>query len=337
MNTLVCTSPNQFNYVEIEKPVLQKNHAILQVKRIGICGTDLHAYNGTQPYFNYPRILGHELAGVIEEIDCNDNSFSVGDAVSIMPYFSCGTCIACKTNKPNCCANIQVFGVHIDGGMQEYIQVPVPYLLKANLSFDQLALIEPLSIGAHAINRAQLIKDESVLIIGAGPIGLGIIVLAKTITDKVIVVDTNNYRLQFCKNHFGVEHVLNPRETNLQQAIANITSNNMAQVIIDATGNKKAIDNAFTLLAHAGRFIIVGIQKENIEFSHPEFHKREATLMSSRNALKEDFEWVIKLLEQEIIQSEIFITQRIRFNKVADFFSQLCNPETAVIKAMIEL
>jgi len=338
MKTLVCTNPHQFDYTDTAKPVLEKSTAIIKVKRIGICGTDLHAYEGTQPYFNYPRILGHELAGVIEEIDeAAADGFTVGEAVSIVPYFNCGKCVACRAGKSNCCSNINVFGVHIDGGMREYIQVPVQYLLKANLSFDELALIEPLAIGAHALNRAMLKPNEFVLIIGAGPIGLGIAALAKTITNNVVVADTNNNRLHFCTTQLGIEHTVNPVETNMQEAIARITNQDMAEVVIDATGNRKAINGALPYLAHGGRYVLVGIQKDTLEFLHPEFHKRETTLMSSRNALKEDFDWVVSLLETKAIKAETFITHKIAFDDLANVFPSLTKPENAVIKASVYL
>jgi 2-desacetyl-2-hydroxyethyl bacteriochlorophyllide A dehydrogenase len=338
MKTLVCTEPHQFDYTDTVKPSLEKGTAIIKIKRIGICGTDLHAYEGTQPFFNYPRILGHELAGIIEEIDEDAaNGFAIGQAVSIVPYFNCGKCVACRAGKSNCCSNINVFGVHVDGGMREYIKVPVQFLLKANLSFDELVLIEPLAIGAHALNRALLKQNEFVLVIGAGPIGLGIAALAKTITTNVVVADTNNNRLHFCKTQLGIEYVFNPAAINMQQALADITNNDMAEVVVDATGNRKAINGALPYLAHGGRYVLVGIQKDTIEFQHPEFHKRETTLMSSRNALKEDFDWVISLLESKQIKAETFITHRIAFEDLAAAFPSLTKPENAVIKASVYL
>jgi threonine dehydrogenase-like Zn-dependent dehydrogenase len=158
MKALVCEEPGSFQYIKKEKPLLQTGHAILKIKRIGICGTDLHAFEGTQPFFNYPRILGHELAAEIVEIEAN-SEFAVGDKVTFSPYFYCGKCIACRNGLTNCCADIKVFGVHIDGGMSEFISVPIKYLIKGNdMSFEELALVEPLAIGAHGIRRAGVKK-----------------------------------------------------------------------------------------------------------------------------------------------------------------------------------
>ncbi|MGZ3881179.1 MAG: alcohol dehydrogenase catalytic domain-containing protein, partial [Flavisolibacter sp.] len=174
MKSLVCTRPGEFNYEERDEPKLQDKHAIIKVKRIGICGTDLHAFEGTQPFFEYPRILGHELAGELVEFD-DAPGFEVGEIVSFIPYFNCGNCIACRSGLPNCCANIKVCGVHVNGGFVEYLSVPSYSLLHGeNLSFDELSLVEPLAIGAHGVRRAGVKPGEFVLVVGAGPIGLGI-------------------------------------------------------------------------------------------------------------------------------------------------------------------
>ena len=209
MKTLVCTEPGSLEYAEQAAPVHTPGNTILRIRQIGLCGTDLHAYEGTQPYFSYPRILGHELAAEIEETD--NTAFKKGEAVTFIPYFNCGTCIACRNNKPNCCTAIKVCGVHINGGMAEYLLVPSYSLVKSNgLSFDELALIEPLAIGAHAVARAVVKEDEFVLVVGAGPIGLGIIEFAKVAGANVIVMDVNDARLNFCKEQLGVQHSVNP-------------------------------------------------------------------------------------------------------------------------------
>ncbi len=186
MKELVCVKPGSLEYKDVPPPVLQPGHAILKIKRIGICGTDLHAYKGTQPFFTYPRTLGHELAADLIEADGADG-FVPGEAVTFIPYFNCGKCIACRNNKPNCCVNIKVFGVHIDGGMAEYISVPSYALVKGEgLSYEQLALVEPLAIGAHGVRRAAIANGEFVLVIGAGPIGLGTMQFAKIAGANVI-------------------------------------------------------------------------------------------------------------------------------------------------------
>src|SRR5215216_166704 len=179
MKVLTCTTPGTFQYSIGERPQRSKGNAIIKVKRIGICGTDLHAFEGTQPFFNYPRVLGHELAGELVDFD-DAPGFEVGEAVSFIPYFNCGSCIACRSGKPNCCTHMLVCGVHVHGGMAEYLSVPSYSLLHGEgLSYDELALVEPLAIGAHGVRRADVKAGEFVLVIGAGPIGLGTMELAR--------------------------------------------------------------------------------------------------------------------------------------------------------------
>jgi 2-desacetyl-2-hydroxyethyl bacteriochlorophyllide A dehydrogenase len=334
MKALVCTTPRQFNYINTEMPVTAKGETLLKIERIGICGTDLHAFEGTQPYFNYPRILGHELAATI--VETKAVGFTVGDKVTIIPYMHCGNCIACNSGKNNCCVNMRVFGVHIDGGMREFVMVPNHALLKSEgLSLDELALIEPLAIGAHAVKRAAVANGEFVLVIGAGPIGLGIAQFARIVGAHVIVVDVNDDRLQFCTTHVGVEHTINPLKQDVMEALKQITSNNMPTVVMDATGNLKAINNAFVYLAHGGRYVLVGLQKEHISFSHPEFHKREATLMSSRNANVSDFEHVMDCIKNGLVQPTNYITHKVAFSEVATQFESLLDPNSKVVKAMV--
>ena len=166
MRALICIEPHLFNYTEMAAPVATEGYTLLKIKRIGICGTDLHAFEGTQPYFSYPRILGHELAAEI--VETKADGFVVGESVTFIPYFNCGDCIACRTGKPNCCADLKLCGVHVDGGMVEYLSVPDYSLVHGNgLSLDELALIEPLCIGAHGISRAEVKPGEFVLVIGA--------------------------------------------------------------------------------------------------------------------------------------------------------------------------
>ena len=337
MEALICTEPGSFEYKNIETPVLKPGHAIIKIRRIGICGTDLHAYTGTQPYFTYPRILGHELAADLIEAD-GVNGFVPGEALTVMPYFNCGKCIACRNGKPNCCVDIKVCGVHVDGAMRTYLSVPSYSLIKSEgLSYDDLALTEPLAIGAHGIRRGNVQKDEFVLVIGAGPIGLGTMMFAKIAGAKVIALDINDQRLQFCKDKLQTQYIINASKEDVLTRLRKITMGDMPTVVIDATGNQKAINNALQYLAHGGRFVLIGLQKEDICFSHPEFHKRETTLMSSRNATREDFNHVINAIKNGLINPSILITHRVKFNEVKDAFPGWSDPTTNVIKAMVEM
>jgi 2-desacetyl-2-hydroxyethyl bacteriochlorophyllide A dehydrogenase len=336
MKTLICNTPGRFEYTDREKPLLKEGHTILRIQRIGICGTDLHAFEGTQPYFQYPRVLGHELAAVVEETDAE--GFKKGDAVTIVPYFHCGHCIACRNGKTNCCIDIKVCGVHIDGGMVEYLSVPSYSLVHSEgLSFEELALVEPLAIGAHAIKRAAVTANEFVLIMGAGPIGLGIMEFSRIAGGTVITVDVNEDRLRFCKEELNIPYVINAATDNVIEQLKGITNNDMPTVVIDATGNLKAINNGVQYLAHGGRYVLVGLQKENISISHPEFHKREATLMSSRNATHDDFRYVIECMKKKLVDPATYITHRVDFDQTKDHFKSWLDPANKVIKAMVSL
>ena len=336
MNALVCSEPGQFEYKEIDTPIAQPGQTLLRIKRIGICGTDLHAFEGTQPFFSYPRILGHELAAEIIQTDAE--GFSVGELVTIIPYFNCGTCIACRNNKPNCCTQIKVFGVHIDGAMQEIVSVPSYSLVHTHgLTLDAMALVEPLAIGAHGVNRAGVKAGEYVLVVGAGPIGLGTKEMARMAGAKVIAIDINSERLNFCKNILQIPYIINPRTENALEQLQTITNGDMPTVVIDATGYLAAINQSFQYLAHGGRYVLVGLQKGEISFSHPEFHKREASLMSSRNANRQDFETVIQHFLSGEIDASKYITHRVAFNEVKANFASWILPETGVIKAMVSM
>ncbi|GLU52557.1 alcohol dehydrogenase [Dyadobacter frigoris] len=337
MKTLVCTTPGEFSYQESEKPTQSPGHTIIKIKRIGICGTDLHAFEGTQPFFSYPRILGHELAGEVVDND-NSSEFGVGEAVTFVPYFNCGKCIACRAGKPNCCTSIQVSGVHIDGGMSEYISVPTYSLVHGDgLSFDELALVEPLAIGAHGVRRAGVKSGDFVLVVGAGPIGLGTMEFARIAGATVIALDVNDARLAFCTDKIGVTYTINALTENVTERLSEITKGDMPMIIIDATGNLRAINTAFTYLAHGGTYVLIGLQKGEISFSHPEFHKREATLMSSRNATRQDFEHVIDSMKNRLVEPTTYITHRVKFGEVADQFESWLDPKNGVIKAMVSI
>lgn len=337
MKTLVCTTPGSFEYQQGEYPAVATGYSILKIKRIGICGTDLHAFEGTQPFFEYPRILGHELAAEFVEGD-NAEGFTAGEAVTFIPYFYCGQCIACRSGKSNCCANIKVCGVHVHGGMAEYLSVPSYSLIHGGgLSFDELALVEPLAIGAHGVRRADIKKDEFVLVMGAGPIGLGIMEFARIAGGKVIALDINDQRLAFCKDKLKVHHAINPLNEDVVERLKEITNGDFPTVVIDATGNLRAINNGLQYMAHGARFVLVGLQKAELNISHPEFHKREATLMSSRNATRDDFEHVIACMKNGLVNPATYITHRVTFEEVKDEFQGWLDPANGVIKAMIEV
>ncbi len=331
MRALICSTPGKLEYKEVPEPQPELGRSILKIRKVGICGTDLHAFQGTQPFFHYPRILGHELSG--------DLVGGTGEAYTIMPYYSCGHCVACLHGKPNCCSSIQVCGVHIDGGMVEYLSVPDSALIPGGrLSHEALALVEPLAIGAHGVRRAGVQPGEYVLVMGAGPIGLGTMAFASIAGAKVITLDVNQHRLDFCRERLGVMHtIMSISEVATADDLRHITAGQMPTVVIDCTGNLGAIQHGLSYLAHGGRYVLIGLQKAAFSFSHPEFHKRETTLMSSRNATKEDFEHVMHSMRSGLVDPLTFITHRVSFDEVGKEFKGWLDPAKGVIKAMVEL
>ncbi|WP_242135574.1 zinc-binding alcohol dehydrogenase family protein [Aestuariivivens marinum] len=334
MKYIVCEKPGEFLLKEKEVPTRKENEALLQINKVGICGTDLHAYAGNQAFFTYPRILGHELASEVLEIGENPKGIKKGDKVVVMPYVSCGKCIACSNGKTNCCTNITVLGVHGDGGMQEQITVPYDILLPANnLSDNQMAIVEPLAIGAHAIRRAGIKAGETVAVVGCGPIGIGIMKLAQIAGAKVIAIDMNKQRLEYAKEKIGVEYIVEAGENTVNE-VSEITNGDLCTAVFDASGNKFALEACPDYMSHGGRFVLVGLSKGELTYIHPKIHAKEMTLMCSRNATVEDFEHVIDVLDQ--FPTDSFITHNVAFTEMIDHFDSWLKPETGVIKATVD-
>ena len=333
MKYIVCEKPRKFLLKEKEAPVRKENEALLQINKVGICGTDLHAYAGNQAYFEYPKILGHELASEVIDIGENDKGIKIGDKVLVMPYISCGVCFACNKGKTNCCENITVLGVHADGGLQEQISVPINLLLPANhLSDDQIAIVEPLAIGAHAIRRSGIESDETVAVVGCGPIGIGIMKLAQIAGANVIALDMNEQRLNYAKDKIGADHVVNVGGNALRE-VTEITNGDLCSIVFDASGNKNALETCPDYMSNGGKFVLVGLSKGELTYSHPKVHAKEMTLLCSRNATQEDFEHVMTILDK--FPTSSFITHNVPFIKMIEHFDSWLDPTKGVIKAMV--
>tara|TARA_B100001057_G_scaffold417473_1_gene436238 strand:- start:4754 stop:5761 length:1008 start_codon:yes stop_codon:yes gene_type:complete len=333
MKYIVCEKPGKFSMREKTVPQRDQNEALLKVNKVGICGTDIHAFAGNQPFFSYPRILGHELSCTVLEIGENEKKISNGDNVIVVPYISCKNCIACNNGKTNCCTNISVLGVHKDGGMQEKISVPVDILLPAkDLTFNQMAIVEPLSIGAHAIKRANVKPNDFVAVIGCGPIGIGIMKLSQIIGAKVIAIDTNEDRLNFVREKIGVDFVVKAGKNSLEN-VSKITNGDLCYTVFDATGNKFALESGPDYMSHGGNFVLVGLFNGELTYTHPSVHAKEMSLMCSRNATLADFEYVISIIHK--FPTESFITHDVSFNDMIINFEEWINPDSGVIKATV--
>ena len=336
MKYIVCEKPGSFALLEKAEPGLKAGEVMVKIKKVGICGTDLHAYAGNQAFFTYPRILGHELAAEVLETGSDDHGIAVGDKVVVIPYRSCGKCVACRQGKTNCCSRLEVLGVHTDGGMQEIVSLPAEILIPApELTMEEMAIVEPLSIGDHAIRRAQLMPGETIVVIGCGPIGLGIMKLAQLAGARVIAIDVNDSRLEYAKTKIGVDLTVNALGDAAAE-VKELTNGDLATAVFDATGHKGALESGINYMAHGGRYILVGLSKADLSFNHPTIHAKETTIMCSRNATMEDFKHVISVLETGGFPTGSFVTHRVEFTEMIDRFDSWTNPDSGVIKAMVD-
>ncbi len=318
------------------EPTISSGEALVRVHRIGVCGTDLHAYTGRQPFFEYPRVLGHELG--VEVIDPGDtpNGLKAGDRCSVEPYLNCGTCIACRRGKPNCCTSLKVLGVQTDGGMGDLLAVPTRKLHRSEkLAYDQLALVETLGIGAHAVERAEPTSDDFILVIGAGPIGLSVIQFALITGAKVAVMDISESRMGFCLDQMGVTHTVMAGEGAADE-LTKIGGGDLPTIVIDATGNPKSMAGAFELPANGGRIVYVGLFQGELAFNDPNFHRRELTVCASRNALPETFTSIIAAMEDGRIDTTPWITHRVALADLPEKFEEI-SKDPALLKGMIEI
>ena len=336
MKTIVLDTPGQFRLTQTEEPqVPGPDEALIRIRQIGVCGTDFHAFRGEQPFFTYPRILGHELGIEVVAVGSQVQGLSAGMRCAVEPYFHCGRCPACRRGKTNCCLNLKVFGVHIDGGMREFALVPAAYLHPARtLSFEQLALVEPLSIGAHAVSRAQLAEGEQVLVVGAGPIGLAVTQFALLAGTRVMVMDISEQRLAFCRQLWPEVTLIDGRGDALANLQA-LVGEDLPPVVLDATGNPYSMRAAFNYVGHGGRLIFVGLFQGDVSFHDPDFHRRELTLLSSRNSTGADFRRIIDYLEAGQINLAPWITHRATADTIIDKFPQWLDRDSGIIKGVV--
>lgn len=337
MKALSLLTPLQFEYQEIAEDFnLEANEALVKVHKIGICGTDYHAYAGKQPFFSYPRILGHELGVEVVAVGIAVTRVKVGDKCAVEPYLNCGECWACKRGLSNCCENIKVMGVHTDGGMTELVKLPAEKLHVSDvLDYEALALVETLGIGAHAVARAAVQAHDTVLVIGAGPIGLAVMEFAKIRGAKVAVLDLNPNRLNFCVTNQKADVAI-VADDNALDNIKVAFDGNLPTVVFDATGNKHSMHKAFSYPASGGKLVFVGLYQGEYTFQDPDFHRRELTLFASRNSMPSDFTYIIKAIEEGKIDVQTWITHRITFEEIAEKLPLLVQ-DASLVKAIISV
>jgi 2-desacetyl-2-hydroxyethyl bacteriochlorophyllide A dehydrogenase len=340
MKAIQLEKPQQFRRLEVpEPPAPGPGEALVQVHRVGICGTDISGYLGKMPFFSYPRSPGHELGVEVLALGSGVTNVKLGDRCSVEPYMNCQQCSACRRGHTNCCENLKVIGVMMDGGLTERILLPARKLHPANqLTMEQCALVETLAIGCHAVNRGNPQPGESLLVIGAGPVGLSVIEFAKLAGANTIVMDLVEKRLEFCRTTMGIRHTIRSQgdSSEIEALKKCSTDGSLPSLVVDATGSNKSMSNALNYCGFAGQVVYVGITQQEIAFPHaPVMHRRELKLLASRNALPPDFTRIIKLIEEGRIDTRPWITHRSGFDELPDVFPAYTKPETGVIKAMV--
>jgi len=341
MKAILLEKPQSFRAIEIAEPAAPAaGEALVKIHRIGICGTDYGGYLGKMPFYSYPRIPGHELGVEVLAVGPGVTNVRPGDRCSVEPYINCQKCYSCRRGLTNCCEHHQTLGVMCDGGMCERMLLPARKLhVSKKLSLEQLALVETLAIGCHAVDRGGVKAGENVLIIGAGPIGLSAIEFVKVAGATCIVMDVNEARLKFCRERLGVPHTIAAGNPDAVLAeLQRITGGQLADVVIDATGSNQAMSFALNYCTFGGRLVYVGITQKDLSFPHaPVMHRRELTLLGSRNALSRDFARIITLIEDGAIDTGPWITHRATFSDMMTEFPHWLKPESGVIKAIVAL
>lgn len=332
MKALVCNKPFEFSYEQLSVPTIKEDQVLLKVTAVGICGTDIHAFGGNQPFFSYPRILGHEASGIIADIGSKVSQWKVGQRVALIPYVSCGECDACRSGRTNCCEKISVIGVHEDGAFSEYLAAPARNILAIDDQVDDItaALIEPFAISAHAVRRAEIKAGDDVLIVGAGPIGLGAAAIAAADGANVAIADTSAERREHIKTQLKL-----PAFNPIDEKVENFFNGKLPLIVIDATGNQKAMNNDVNLIRHGGRIVFVGLFKGDFSIHDPDFHKKETTLLGSRNATPEDFEKVQSLMAQGKLSASMMLTHTFKFDQLAEVFEEQVVNNKALIKSVV--
>jgi 2-desacetyl-2-hydroxyethyl bacteriochlorophyllide A dehydrogenase len=298
MKALLIDEPGKTSVIERERPEPGPNEALLQVKRVGFCGSDLNTFRGLNPLVSYPRVPGHEVAAIIAELGPDGGGdFRVGQEVLVMPYTACGHCTSCRSGRTNCCQFNQTLGVQRDGAMAEFLVAPFEKLVTASkLSLTELALVEPLTIGFHAVDRGRVVRADTVAVLGCGAIGLGAIAGAAARGARVIAVDIDDDKLALARRCGAAVDIHSGRE-NLHDSLAQITNGAGPDVVIEAIGLAQTFQAAVAEVCFAGRVVYIGYAKAPVEYETKYFVMKELDILGSRNARQQDFVNVIRLLE----------------------------------------
>ena len=341
MQALLLERPQAFRFIDMPEPGAPgPGEALVRVHAVGICGTDYGGYLGTMPFFSYPRIPGHELGVEVVAVGSGVVNVKTGDRCCVEPYINCQRCHSCVRGLTNCCAHHHTLGVHCDGGLRPLFTLPARKLHRSpRLTAEQNALVETLAIGCHAIDRGGPQPGETVLIIGAGPIGLSALEFAQLSGARVIVMDKSQLRLDFVRSAMGVADTVLATGTSADcEAVGQLTDGRMGELVVDATGSAASMAAALDVCSFGGRLVYLGITQGEVRFPHAAvMHRRELTILASRNALSRDFSRIIGLIEDGTINTRPWITHRLPFAEVPAEFPGLLGPASGVIKAVVEM
>ncbi|MBV8630367.1 MAG: zinc-binding alcohol dehydrogenase family protein, partial [Silvibacterium sp.] len=309
MKALVLKAPGEAAVEAVPDIVRNPDQVLLQVRSVGLCGTDLNSFRGKNPLITYPRILGHEIAATIVEGTSNADPVQKA-SVAVMPYSSCGKCPACRQSRPNTCQFNQTMGVQRDGALTEYIQVSPDKLFPADLPVPELSLVEPLSVGFHAVQRGRITARDTVAVIGSGGVGMGAIAGAAFRGARVIAIDLDSGKLEIARKT-GAAHLINTSSDPLPESLSDLTNGSGPDVIIEAVGRPDTFRAAVEHVAFAGRVVYIGYAKEPVAYETRLFVQKELDILGSRNALPENFLQVIRMLEQKRFPVREYITATV--------------------------
>jgi 2-desacetyl-2-hydroxyethyl bacteriochlorophyllide A dehydrogenase len=337
MKAVVLEGPKRAVLAEVPEPGSPgEDEILLDVRRIGLCGSDLNSYRGRNPLVTYPRILGHEIAATVAVVNPKHPEWTVGTAVTVSPYTSCGRCASCLRGRPNACQFNQTLGVQRDGALTERIAVPVSRLYRADLSLKELCLVEPLTVGFHAVARGRVEPGEYVAVFGCGGVGLGAVAGAAFRGASVIGLDMDDSKLATARKA-GAAHTINVSANDLHAKLSELTNGRGPDVVIEAIGLPQTFRAAVEEVAFTGRVVYIGYAKEEVSYETRHFVQKELDILGSRNAQPENFREVIRMLEAHQFPVDDAITHTISIEETPDLLAAWDREPAHFGKIMIEV